>query len=208
MFAQVARRPATQMPAVAETAWLAPNIIRVLLYNGDAKQAAIWASLLSSPTDAPTANAYKIQAGLAYPSVENLAQMQTSIAWLGQNALKPSGSKDWLMARALREVPLLDALGYTIPSEAQWALSGDNSSSQLQGVTADAMQALSKSLLQQRKGETVLNALVALGNAGPVRAPVSVVVRVVDALATIGMRDEARAIASEAILGTSVRQGK
>lgn len=208
LFAQVSRRLAMQMPAVAETAWLAPNIIRVLLYNGDAKQALAWSGLLSSPTDLPAANAYKIQAALAYPSVENLAHLQASLVWLGQNALKPSGSKEWLMARALREVPLFDALGYTIPPEAQWALSVNNSGAALQDVSAEAMQALPRSVLNQRKGETVLNALVALGNAGPVRAPVSVVARVVDALATIGMRDEARAIANEAVLGTPVRQGK
>lgn len=39
-----------------------------------------------------------------------------------QETLKAGGSKDWLMTRALREVPLLDALGYTIPPQAQWAL--------------------------------------------------------------------------------------
>lgn len=46
----------------------------------------------------------------------------------------------------------------------------------------------------------MLNVLVALGGPGPAKAPVSVVARCVDALATIGMRDEARAIAAEAVL--------
>ena len=49
------------------------------------------------------------------------------------------------------------------------------------------------------------NALVALGPQGPARAPTQVVARVVDALTTIGLRDEARAIATEALLGSSMR---
>jgi hypothetical protein len=54
----------------------------------------------------------------------------------------------------------------------------------------------------------VLTALVARGAPGPATARVSVVARCVDALATIGMRDEARAIAAEAVLGSSMRPSK
>ena len=112
------------------------------------------------------------------------------------------------MARALREVPLLDALGYTIPPQAQWALTAAPPQAPLQGAAGEAATAMTRSAYQQRVGETVLNVLVALGAPGPAKAPVSVVARSVDALATIGMRDEARAIAAEAVLGSSMRPSK
>lgn len=208
LFAQASRTMARQMPAVAETAWLAPAIMRVLLYNGDAKQAAQWLAMMTSPTDVPTVNAMRIHSAIVYPSAENLAHLPQALEWLGENALKAGGSKDWLMARALREVPLLDALGYTIPPQAQWALTAAPPQAPLQGAAGEAATAMTRSAYQQRVGETVLNVLVALGAPGPAKAPVSVVARSVDALATIGMRDEARAIAAEAVLGSSMRPSK
>ena len=208
LFAQASRTMARQMPAVAETAWLAPAIMRVLLYNGDAKQAAQWLAMMTSPTDVPTVNAMRIHSAIVYPSAENLAHLPQALEWLGENALKAGGSKDWLMARALGEVPLLDALGYTIPPQAQWALTAAPPQAPLQGAAGEAATAMTRSAYQQRVGETVLNVLVALGAPGPAKAPVSVVARSVDALATIGMRDEARAIAAEAVLGSSMRPSK
>jgi hypothetical protein len=208
LFAMTSRNIARQMPAVAETAWLAPAVMRVLLYNGDAKNAAQWLAMLTSPTDVPTVNAMRIHSAIVYPSAENLAHLPQALEWLGENALKAGGSKDWLMARALREVPLLDALGYTIPPQAQWALTAAPPQAPLQGAAGEAATAMTRSAYQQRIGETVLNVLVALGAPGPAKAPVSVVARSVDALATIGMRDEARAIAAEAVLGSSMRPSK
>jgi hypothetical protein len=73
------------------------------------------------------------------------------------------------------------------------------------GVTAEALSSLTRAVQQRRVGEVVLNALVALGNAGPARSSTQVVARVVDGLSAIGMRDEARAIATEALLGASAR---
>ena len=162
---QVTRDLAKQIPAVAETAWLAPHIIHILLYNGDAKQAAAWSALLTSPTDAPVVNAIRIHAAAAYPSVENLAQLQPALIWLGQNGAKGAGAKPGVTARALREVPILDALGYTIPPEAQWAVSPEAGA--VQGVAAEALSSLTRAVQQRRVGEVVLNALVALGPQGP-----------------------------------------
>ncbi|MEQ1752796.1 MAG: hypothetical protein ABL973_01540 [Micropepsaceae bacterium] len=208
IFAQVSRGLARQTPAVAETAWLTPHIIRVLLYNGDAKNVSLWLSLLTSPTDAPVVNSIRIQAAVVYPSAENVAMLEPALTWLGLNAQKPGGGKDVLMARALREIPLLDALGYTIPPEAQWAVSPPAAGATQPGLTTEALAALTRAVQQRRVGEVVLDCLVALGSAGPARAPTNVVARVVDGLATVGLRDEAGAIASEAMLGASLRPAK
>lgn len=207
LFAQMSRDLSKQIPAVAETAWLAPHVIRVLLYNGDAKQAAAWTAMLTSPTDAPIVNAIRIHAAVAYPSAENVALLQPGLIWLGQNASKATaGAKPGLTERALREVPILAALGYTIPPEAQWAMApaGGNAT----GVSAEALSSLTRAVQQHRVGEVVLNVLVALGTAGPAQSSTQVVSRVVDALMMIGLRDEARAIATEALLGASARLTK
>lgn len=208
LFAQMARGLSKQVPAVAETAWLAPHVARVMLYNGDAKSAAGWLALMTSPTDAPVVNAIRIHAAAAYPSAENLAQLPAALVWLGQNAMKPSGSKEILTARALREIPILDALGYTIPPEAQWAMSAPPSGAAATGVTTEALSSLTRATQQNRLGEVLLNCLVALGTGGPSRAPTQIVVRVISSLVTMGMRDEARAIATEALLGASMRTTK
>jgi len=207
-FAQAVRQAARQMPAVPETAWLAPQILRVLMYNGDVKVAGQWLGMMTSPTDVATVNALRIHAAIVYPSAENVAALPQAIAWLGSNGTPGAGGRPWLTARALREVPLLNALGYTIPPEAQWAINGETVPASLQGAAGDATRALARSAQQQRVGETVLNVLVALGGDGPARAPVGAVVRAVDALSMIGMRDEARAIAAEAVLGSALRQSK
>ncbi len=208
LFAQISRGLVKQIPAVAETSWLAPQAVRVLLYNGDAKHVGLWLTILQSPTDAATVNAIQMQAAFAYPSTENQARMPAAMTWLGLNALKPSGSKDWLMARATREIPLLAALGYTIPPEAQWAVSGSSTGVVPSGASAEALAGLTRAAQQNRLGETVLDALVALGSGGPSRAQGQTVVRVVDALLDVGLRDEARALASEAVLSTPARAVK
>lgn len=204
VFARLSRELARRMPAVPETAWLAPHVLRVLLYNGDGKQAGPWLTMMTSPTEQATVNALRVHAAIVYPSTENLAALPQALVWLGQEA-SASGGKGPLAARALREVPLLHALGHTIPPEAQWALTAAPAPAPLPGAAGEALLALSRSAQQQRLGETVLNVLVALGNDGPARAPAAVVARAVDALARVGMRDEARAIAAEAVLGAPLR---
>jgi hypothetical protein len=204
VFARLSRELARRMPAVPETAWLAPHVLRVLLYNGDGKQAGPWLTMMTSPTEQATVNALRVHAAIVYPSTENLAALPQALAWLGQ-AASAAGGKGPLAARALREVPLLHALGHTIPPEAQWALTAEAAPAPLSGPAGEALLALPRSAQQQRVGETVLNVLVALGNEGPARAPTAVVARAVDALARVGMRDEARAIAAEAVLGAPLR---
>jgi hypothetical protein len=68
--------------------------------------------------------------------------------------------------------------------------------------------ALTRTAQERRVGETVLNALVALGPGGPTRAQGQTVARVVKALMAVGLRNEARAIATEAVLGSPIRQRK
>jgi hypothetical protein len=208
LFATLASGIAQQMAPSQDTVWLAPNVTRVLLYARRDKAAEQWLTVMTSPTDAAAVNALQVHLGLVRPSAENLARMQSALTWLGQNALKAGPSKDWLMERATREIPLLEALGYTIPPDAQWAVSANTTGVVPSGAAAEALIASGRSAIDGRLGETVLNVLVALGPGGPSRAQGQTVSRVVRALIGAGLRDEARALAIESVLGAPVRQSK
>lgn len=207
-FATLTSSLAQQMVPSQDAAWLAPNITRVLLYARRDKAAEQWLSVMTSPTDAAAVNALQIHLGLVRPSAENLARMQSALSWLGQNALKAGAAKQWLMERATREIPLLAALGYAIPPDAQWAVSANTTGVVPAGAAAEALIAIDRSAAEGRLGETVLNALVALGSGGPSRAQGQTVARVVKALIGIGLRDEARAIVIETVLGAPARQSQ
>lgn len=208
LFATLSAGIAQQMAPSQETSWLAPSVTRVLLYAHRDKAAEQWLTVLTSPTDTAAANALQVQLGLVRASAENLARMQSALTWLGQNALKAGASKDWLMERATREIPLLEALGYTIPPDAQWAVSANTTGVVPSGAAAEALTAIGRSALDGRQGETILNALVALGPGGPSRAQGQTVARVVKALIAVGLRDEARALAIESVLGAPVRKSQ
>ncbi|MFM9862205.1 MAG: hypothetical protein ACKVRO_01240 [Micropepsaceae bacterium] len=208
LFATLSAGIAQQMAPSQETSWLAPSVTRVLLYAHRDKAAEQWLTVLTSPTDTAAANALQVQLGLVRASAENLARMQSALTWLGQNALKAGASKDWLMERATREIPLFEALGYTIPPDAQWAVSANTTGVVPSGAAAEALTAIGRSALDGRQGETILNALVALGPGGPSRAQGQTVARVVKALIAVGLRDEARALAIESVLGAPVRKSQ
>jgi hypothetical protein len=197
-----------QLKPAPQISWVAPYVERALHYAGNDKAAAQWLIVLTSPTDGPTVNAIQMHAGLVHPSPENLARMQGAMTWLGQNALLPSGDKDWLMERATHEIPLLDALGYTVPPDAQWAVSATTAGVAAAGASAEALSNIARAAQDGRLGETLLDALIALGPGGPSRAQGQTVARVVKALTAAGLRDEARAIATESVLGAPVRLRK
>jgi hypothetical protein len=208
LFATLAAGLAQQMTPSQDTAWLGPNIARVLLYARRDKAAEQWLTVMTSPTDAAAVNALQIHLGLVRPSTENLARMQGALTWLGQNALKAGPSKDWLMERATHEIPLIEALGYAIPPDAQWAVSANTTGVVPSGAAAEALVAVGRSAMDDRLGETVLNALVALGPGGPTRAQGQTVSRVVKALIAAGLREEARALAIESVLGAPTRKSQ
>jgi len=208
LFAQVSAGTAKRLQPLPETAWLAPHIARVLLYTGQDKVAEQWLMQLTSPTDGPTVNAMQVHLAIVRPSTENVARLQGALTWLGQNALKPGGAKAWLMDRATREIPLVDALGYVVPPDGQWAASANTAGVAPTGASVEALLALARSSQDGRLGETVMNVLVALGPGGPNRAQGQTVVRAVKALAAVGLREEARALAIESVLGSPVRLRK
>jgi hypothetical protein len=207
-FAEISTGVVQQIKPSPQTSWLAPYIERTLHYTGNDRAAKQWLVALTSPADGPAVNAIQLHAGLVRPTPENLATMQGAMNWLGQHALQPGGAKEWLMERATREIPLLDALGYIVPPDAQWAVSATTAGVAPSGPAAESLASITRSAQEGRLGETLLNALIALGHAGPARAQGQTTVRVVKALMKVGLREDARAIAIESVLATPVRLRK
>ncbi|MBI1213168.1 MAG: hypothetical protein GC190_17015 [Alphaproteobacteria bacterium] len=203
LFALVAADAAMEITPTPDLAWLVPQIERVLLYTGNDAQAERWYVALSggSPSDAPAINALQLHTVLGEPTAARTAKVQGALSWLGEHALKPGVMKAWLADRAAREIPLFDALGYLIPPDAQWALTANTTGVVPTPEQAQALDAMTQAAAQHRVGETILNALIALGKAGPERAEGRTVSRVVKALVAVGLTEEARAIAIEAVLG-------
>jgi len=205
LFALVAADAAMEIAPTPDLAWLAPQIERVLLYTGNHVQAERWYAALAggSPSDAPVINALQLHTVLAEPTPARTAKVPAALSWLGQNALKPGGLKVWLTERAAREIPLFEALGYPIPPDAQWALTANTTGAVPSAAQSQALDTMAQAAAQNRLGETILNALIALGQTGPERAEGRTVSRVVKALVAVGLQEEARAIAIEAVLGAS-----
>jgi hypothetical protein len=203
LFALVAADSAMEIMPTPDLAWLAPQIERVLLYTGNGVQAERWYAALAggSPSDAPVVNALQLHTVLAEPTPARTAKVQGALSWLGQNALKPGGMKAWLSDRAAREIPLFEALGYLIPPDAQWAMTANTTGAVPSAAQNEALDAMVQASTQGRLGETILDAMIALGQAGPEHAEGRTVARVVKALAAVGLSEEARAIAIEAVLG-------
>lgn len=203
LFALVAADAAMEITPTPDLAWLAPQIERVLLYTGNHVQAERWYTALAggSPSDEPVINALQLHTVLAEPTAARTAKVQGALSWLGQNALKPGGLKEWLSDRAAREIPLFEALGYPIPPDAQWALTANTTGAVPSPEQSQALDAMAQAATQNRLGETILNALIALGQNGPDHAQGRTVSRVVKALVAVGLQEEARAIAIEAALG-------
>jgi hypothetical protein len=203
LFALVAADAAMEITPTPDLAWLAPQIERVLLYTGNGAQTERWYAALSgaSPSDAPVVNAIQLHTVLAEPTAARTAKVQGALSWLGQNALKPGGMKAWLSDRAAREIPLFEALGYLIPPDAQWAMTANTTGAVPSAAQTEALDAMTQAAAAGRLGETILNAMIALGRTGPEHAEGRTVSRVVKALAAVGLTEEARAIAIEAVLG-------
>jgi len=63
---------------------------------------------------------------------------------------------------------------------------------------------LRNAAVQQRIGETVLLALTALGQAGPTQADPTLLRTVIESLRSVGLGDEARALAIEAAVAAGI----
>ncbi|HZH25908.1 MAG TPA: hypothetical protein VEY95_01885 [Azospirillaceae bacterium] len=188
-----ARRLAEGLAPDRTYAALAPQLTTVLYATGERARPVPWHELALRAADADPGQA--LTAARLWP----LAAVSGVVPPDGAN-----GARRWRDAetradgqgasgRTADVAALLSAAGVVLPDAAGLPTSGGEAAAADLGRLEAAARA-------GRLGETVLLSLAALGDAGPRGAPAAVSAAVVRALRAVGLEDEARAIAREAML--------
>jgi hypothetical protein len=178
-------------PAAAKGRFL---ISRALVLEGKADAAAAW---YGAGADEADAHAFHILIDLAAPTPARDAVAQAAYAWFAKSAA-PQQNPAPVAALALG---LSDVLGRPMPPQAK-ALAGT-----LEGMpwaghrpAPDDVRKLAEAASQPgRKGEAVLRILDIVGADGPADLPPDVVIECVRSLQHLGLSDEARTLAIEAL---------
>ncbi len=209
MFATAARTYldlALTLAPAGELAWLAADMGRALLAAGQGETALAWFALANeqaagAPEAARAAAALWPLLRLHAPSEAVPWEPARLAAW---HDLGDDGDPAARRARAALLLSLFEALGEDIGDEAWEPL--------LEGPLAASVRMPSPALWRGlfaasrglRVGETVLMALLVLGDEGPAAAAPQVLNAVVSSLRLIGLEADARAIALEAALAAGL----
>ncbi|MCC7016102.1 MAG: hypothetical protein IT564_02730 [Rhodospirillales bacterium] len=187
-----------RIPATADLLWLAPEAARAALFAGDADAARGWFAVLRGAAHVDK------DAALALASLVPLAKLAGSVEGQGFQAADLGKwwetVKDRENARALAETffSLYDLMVEPVPAEAWDPLLQTAERTPVPVAGAALWARLESAARNRRVGETVLFALLALGEGGPTQADAFTLTRVLKALEAAGFKTEARAIAIEA----------
>ncbi len=191
----------------------APLAVRAFVELGDRVRAGMWLSVLEG-AEAGTQQVRELKAVLrlidpATVSGSSLAQVAgadsgavplTPIPMFLQPALNDLASGGEVREFAALEIVLLDALGLQMPASVWDALlvSGGLPGGEVAPVAVS--QRLKLASGQKRVGETVLLVLAALSKDGPAKAHPQTLSETVKALRIVGLEQEARRLAAEALM--------
>ncbi|WP_247893592.1 hypothetical protein [Azospirillum endophyticum] len=183
-----------------DAAALAPAAARLYYAQGRLDQARRWHDLaLRSGRSADTAWLWPLAVVAAGPGRgQGTADPQALTAWLDE-ALR--GADPLARSRIAGQLALLQATGVAVPDEA-WMKATDGAgppSGSDAGVDPALWQRLGDAAAGGRIGETVVVALLLLGEAGPAALPPVVTARVAANLKAVGLEPDARALAREAL---------
>lgn len=201
----------------ARLAWFAADAGRALLAAGDRAAARAWLMAVIQPAldgQADAAAAMLRLAPLLYVSVKDVqdphlgAVIETVMANWWQGEVANNGADRY--QRAIRLFGLLSALGREVSSDL-WlpllAMPREDAGKSGQGTAASAFSApplllgLDRAAKAGRRGETVLLALLLLGDGGPTVSDSLTLGRIVSALRQVGLEKDAGALALESLLG-------
>ena len=187
-----------RIPATADLLWLAPEAARAALFAGDTEAARGWFAVLRGAAHVDK------DAAAALASLVPLAKLSGSVE--GQGFQAADLGKWWETvksrenARALAETffSLYDLMVEPVPAEAWDPLLQAAERTPVPVAGAALWARLESAARNRRVGETVMFALLALGEGGPGQADAFTLTRVLKALEAAGFKTEARAIAIEA----------
>jgi len=187
-----------RIPASVDLLWLVPEAARASLFAGDAEAARGWFAVLRGASHVDK------DAASVLASLVPLAKLAGSVE--GQGFQAADLAKWWETAkgrdnaRVLAEMffSLYDLMVEPVPP-ATWDLLLQTAERTPVPVASPALWARLESAARERRiGETVLFALLALGEGGPTQADPFTLARTLRALDTAGFKAEARALALEA----------
>lgn len=204
-YASVARalkEPLAAMSPEADLAWFSGEAALALITAGDFAAARRWFELARANVSAAQPEAARAVIDL-WPLFQ-LGDRERPLAW------DPATLKSWYQGlavyppekrrqRAELVVAAFDSLGQDVDPPA-W-LSIVEGTAPSVPASAILLRALRASAEAGRLGETVVLALVALGEGGPPQVSPVTLDAVVRALRNVGLANEAQAIAFEAVLG-------
>ncbi len=193
------------VPPAPEQGWFSGAAGRSLMAAGDHDAAAAWYALASeeAPRDADAArSAVRLWPLMLLGTQEVYLKSAPFEAWLALRADR--GGEAVALARANWLAVLVDALGGRIDPEI-WdrLMLGERAAAPRAPAPALAI-GLQKAAEGGLLGETVLLALLLIGDDGPAAAGIATVGPVVSSLVSAGLREEARAIALEAALAAGL----
>ncbi|HEX4302298.1 MAG TPA: hypothetical protein VHZ78_05865 [Rhizomicrobium sp.] len=169
-------------------------VSRALLLRGKTDAAAAWYAGAPDDTDL---HAFQVLIDLAAPNGARDAAAQSAYAWFAHNAA-PQQNPSPSAALALG---LSDVLRRPMPPDAR-ALAGTLQAMHWPGArpAPDDVRKLVEAASQPgRKGEAILRLLDIVGANGPADLPPDVIIECVRVLSQLGLGDEARALAIEAL---------
>ena len=193
------------VPPQPEHSWFSGAAGRALAAAGDRDAAAGWYALASeeAPRDAEAARAAVRLWPLMLLNAEEIHVKEAPFeVWLALRA--EEGERSVALVRANWLVALADALGGQIDPEVWDRLLAEGRPTAGHAPAPALAHGIRTAAEGGRLGESVLMALLMLGDGGPAAAGLATVGPVVSSLVSVGLRDEARAIALEAALAAGL----
>ena len=193
------------VPPQPEHGWFSGAAGRALAAAGDRDAAAGWYALASdeAPRDAEAARAAVRLWPLMLLNAEQIHVKEAPFeVWLALRA--EEGERSVALVRANWLVVLADALGGQIDPEVWDRLLAEGRPMASHAPAPALAHGLRSAAEGGQLGESVLMALLMLGDGGPAAAGLATVGPVVSGLISVGLRDEARAIALEAALAAGL----
>ncbi len=202
----------SRVPPVPELAWFAPEAIRAFLMSGRHDDAKPWFAMLEAAATRDDSLARQLEVLMP---VAKLSGFEAADDWpmtkledwwkaLEQTLDQAQIQTDTARDNAALLAAVFDALGEPVP-DTLWValLEGPERRTALAPHPALWFR-LDAAAGRAHVGETVLLAMVILGDGGPARAEPMVLHRVLQSLRTVGLGPEARAMALEAIINAGL----
>ena len=188
-----------EIPPSDELAWFAPEATRAFVVGGDPERARNWLRPLRSASlfrDEAKADLARLM-----PLIHLTGMDSAELPWTATSLTEwweASKAKDGARGRAALLYTILESLGDSVPASSWTALlsgAGRTTMSRPDPVLWDRLEAATE---EKRVGETVLLALVCLGDGGTAEVNPVVMRRVLAGLNVAGLTKESRELAVEA----------